>query len=140
MLTRAQAASIIRDAFLVGRGGDSTLEDIQDHWAKDAIDAVISAGVMSGCTDEHFCPDEPLTRAQAASVIARVTNIRGNARAVFNDVPADHWAAQAISGLYDRGHIGGCSSDKFCLDAPMRRWIFITWIVNVKKITKVSCQ
>ena len=139
-LTRAQAASVIRDAFLVGQGRRAAFEDVRDHWAQDAIGAVISAGLMSGCSDTSFCPEDQLTRAQAASVIARAAQVSGVDRSVFRDIPSDHWAASAVASLYAQGDIGGCSTTEFCPDAPMRRWIFVTWIINVKKTPKVSCH
>ena len=94
---------------------------------------------MTGCTETEFCPDVPLTRAQAAVVLAKAIRAIGNGYTVYEDVPVDHWAAPSISALHNQGDIGGCSADEFCLDAPMRRWIFMIWLVNVKDLPKFTC-
>lgn len=139
-LTRAQAASVIKNALNLGAAQSSRFNDTQGHWGQAAIEAVAAAGIMAGCAEGSFCPDETLTRAQAAMIISKATGISGWARSVYSDVPADHWAASAITGLYDRGYIGGCSATEFCLNSPARRWIFITWLADAKRLTKVSCR
>ena len=139
-LTRAQAAIMISDAFGPSAGSGSGLTDVSGHWARDAIEAVVAAGVMSGCMSDRFCPDDTLTRAQAAVALSKASGIEGWGSSSFKDVPSDHWAARAISGLDERGYIGGCSDDEFCLDAPARRWIFVTWTIHVLQIPYATCQ
>lgn len=53
------------------KGGEEDMyfKDIQDHWAKLAINAVTDAGYMNGYTDGTFRPDRPLTRAELAQVL-----------------------------------------------------------------------
>jgi lysozyme len=43
-----------------------------DHWALEAIEFVKKQGIMSGYPDSTFGPDDPVTRAQLATVIARM--------------------------------------------------------------------
>lgn len=43
-----------------------------DHWAAEAIRIVRDAGLMSGRADGTFGPNEPVTRAQLAAVLARL--------------------------------------------------------------------
>lgn len=45
------------------------------HWAKADIEAVAAAGLMSGFPDGRFGPEEAVTRAQLAAVIARLFRI-----------------------------------------------------------------
>lgn len=139
-LTRAQAASVLKSAYQLATGRSSGHRDISGHWAEQTINAVVSAGLMAGCTETEFCPDEIMTRAQAAVILAKAAEIRGPNHSLFNDVASDHWASQAISGLYERDYIGGCGGDNFCPNAPIRRWIFVTWLVNVERVEKVNCQ
>lgn len=46
--------------------------DTEGHWAEDAIDMVKELGLMNGVTSKRFEPDEPMTRAQLATVLVRV--------------------------------------------------------------------
>ena len=130
---------ILHSAYQLSSGADSTYVDISGHWGQRSIEAVTSAGIMSGCDAERFCPDEVLTRAQAAAVLSQASGVRGSGQSSYSDVPPDHWAAPAISGLESRGHIGGCGGGQFCLESPVRRWIFIAWLVNVKEVPGERC-
>ncbi|WP_081756868.1 N-acetylmuramoyl-L-alanine amidase [Gorillibacterium massiliense] len=49
-----------------------TFPDIKGHWAEAAIRKVISAGIMSGYPDGSFKPNEPITRAEVAVIVAKL--------------------------------------------------------------------
>ena len=140
-LTRAQAASVLRSALGLGRPWFSDPpRDAQGHWAQEAIEAVVGAGIMAGCGEKLFCPDAELSRAEAAVVVAKAGQIRSDRPSAFSDVPADHWASPSIAGLHEQGYIGGCSATEFCLEAAMRRWIFVTWLADVRGLAKRACR
>lgn len=62
-------------SFFTGMHEDGPFRDVPaDHWAADAIRAVRDAGLMSGRPDGTFGPNEPVTRAQFAAVLARLLN------------------------------------------------------------------
>ena len=44
----------------------------QDKWYEAAIDVVSDLGIMIGDDEGNFRPADPLTRAEAASMIARL--------------------------------------------------------------------
>lgn len=46
--------------------------DTNGHWAEDAIDRMRDEGLMNGKTESLFDPDAPITRAEVATVIARL--------------------------------------------------------------------
>jgi len=46
--------------------------DYKGHWAESSIEKVKQEGLMSGFPDGSFKPDEPVTRAQLATVIAKL--------------------------------------------------------------------
>lgn len=47
-------------------------KDTQNHWAREYIDFVADKGLMKGYEDDLFRPDAPMTRAEVATVIARM--------------------------------------------------------------------
>lgn len=47
-------------------------KDTKEHWAKDFIDFVSDKGLMKGYEDGTFKPDAPMTRAEVATVLARI--------------------------------------------------------------------
>ena len=48
--------------------------DVQGHWAEGFIEQIRLAGLTAGCSADPsmFCPDRPLTRAEAAVFMARL--------------------------------------------------------------------
>jgi hypothetical protein len=51
--------------------------DVQGHWAESYIEQIRLAGLTAGCSTEPsmFCPDQPLTRAEAAVFMARLLEL-----------------------------------------------------------------
>jgi glucose/arabinose dehydrogenase len=89
-----------------------------DYWAWSSIEALNSAGLTAGCSQDplDYCPEADITRAQMAVFLER--GMHGSAytppaatRTVFEDVPSDHWAATWIEQLYADGITSGCSLD-----------------------------
>ncbi len=46
-------------------------KDIENHWAKDDIQAAADAGIAKGYDDGTFKPDKPVTRAEVTAMIMR---------------------------------------------------------------------
>ena len=57
-----------------GRGGIGKITDREtiSNWAYAYVDEAMSAGLISGMTEETFAPLENTTRAQATSVMKRL--------------------------------------------------------------------
>lgn len=74
-LTRAQSATIfVRALALAVATSPSPFVDTQSHWAKDAIATAYQAGLLQGVDATHFKPDEPMTRAQMATIMSRISS------------------------------------------------------------------
>ncbi|MCY4174892.1 MAG: hypothetical protein OXD37_00960, partial [Acidimicrobiaceae bacterium] len=79
MLTRAQAARLIAIAYNLPDADDSAgFDDTADNPHAAAIDALHAAGITIGCTAEplSFCPDQPISRQEAATMITRATGLK----------------------------------------------------------------
>ncbi|MCK8601750.1 MopE-related protein [Desulfoferrobacter suflitae] len=105
-----------------------TFQDVPpSHWAYSYIERLYGAGITAGCADGFFCPDEPVTRAQMAVLLEKAK--RGSlfqpakAQGIFQDVPADHWAADWIEQLFQDGITRGCSVElkQYCPDQLVTR-------------------
>ncbi|MCD1259435.1 S-layer homology domain-containing protein [Paenibacillus athensensis] len=99
-VTRAEAATIaVRAAKLNAATQQATgFSDTAGHWAAAQIDVAAAAGLVDGYSDGRFQPDRTLNRAEAVTLLNRVTG-----RAALNDqlprwsdVPTAHWAFGAI--------------------------------------------
>ncbi|WP_252504754.1 S-layer homology domain-containing protein [Sporosarcina sp. Marseille-Q4943] len=71
----------------------SLFNDIQGHWAEEAIEQAASLGIFNGYADGSFKPDNGLTRAQAASVFVRALNLPAADISVPFDDIGDYAAA-----------------------------------------------
>ena len=93
-----------------------------DYWANQYVISLNEQNVISGFPDGTFRPNEQMTRAQFASILAGAFSqptVREPIR--FSDVPSDHWAAGAISMAYARGFLSGYPDGTFGLDQPITR-------------------
>ena len=50
---------------------DSKFTDTKGHFAEKEIDELYKMGIVNGRTPDKFCPDEPVTRGEAAVLIRR---------------------------------------------------------------------
>ncbi len=81
VLTKAGAAKMLTKAAEIPElpGGIGPYLDVPDgHPAEDAIRALQSAGYVEGCgdvSDNNFCPDEVMTLAGLAKLVAKVFNL-----------------------------------------------------------------
>ena len=51
-------------------------DDITGHWAEKDVRWCLDKGLMKGYPDGSFCPDKPMTRAELAAVLRRITEGR----------------------------------------------------------------
>ncbi|MNO26026.1 Endoglucanase precursor [compost metagenome] len=88
------------------------LSGLGNHWAGDYTDRLIGMGVMKGFEDQSFRPNEPVTRAQFASIIARALGLKASGSpAAFTDqsaIPA--WAAGDVAAAVSSGILQGYES------------------------------
>lgn len=98
-------------------------EDINDSWAKDDILAVAEKKLMKGISETKFAPNDILTRAQAATLMARVLKLEDSdvENTVFKDVPTSHWAKDSIHLVAEHGIMKGMGNELFSPDEPLTR-------------------
>lgn len=79
-------------------------EDAKGHWAEDAIKTLTEQGVIAGFPDGLCHPDEIITRAEFATLLARTMteDVKANENAkAFADING-HWAEQSILYLVEQ--------------------------------------
>lgn len=88
--------------------------DIQGHWAKDFIQGLLTLDLLRGQSDGQFYPDQAMTRAQFAALVAATFSPAPRRKAVsFADVPHGHWATSAIQIAYRGGFLAGFPDGTF---------------------------
>ena len=93
-----------------------------NYWANQYVMSLNEANVISGFPDGTFRPENQMTRAEFASILAGAfAQPTVREPITFSDVPSDHWAAGAISMAYARGFLSGYPDGTFGLDQPITR-------------------
>jgi parallel beta-helix repeat protein len=86
----------------------TNLTDIADHWAEPFITAMVEKGLIAGFPDGTFKPEEKLTRAQYAAIVAKAFNeTLSDTTTDFTDVASDFWGKEAIVKANRMGFIAG---------------------------------
>jgi hypothetical protein len=94
--------------------------------AEGYIEAIAAIGVTKGCnppTNDRFCPDFVLTRAQMASVFVRALGLTPSPDGPFTDIEGSVHA-EDINALFAAGITKGCNppaNDQFCPDRQLSR-------------------
>ena len=119
VLTRAQmAAMVVRAEDLPATSTDAFIDD-DGHVLEGAINRLAAAGITFGCNppaNNRFCPDDTVTRAQAAGFLARALSIPASSTNHFVD-DNGHVLERAINRIADRGITLGCNppaNNRFC--------------------------
>lgn len=75
-----------------------TLSDISGHWAESYICKFVAKGYILGYPEGDFRPDKAVSRAEAVTIINRVTGLvkTSGLPQRFRDLPGDFWAYDEI--------------------------------------------
>ncbi|MBC9785356.1 leucine-rich repeat protein [Heliobacterium chlorum] len=99
------------------------------------INYAVKRGLLTGYPDGSFHPDEGLTRAQAASLLAKGMHLSKDetVKSPFPDVPADHWAQSAIAASSRAGLLRGFEDGTFRPDEPLTRIQSVALLLRLEK-------
>ncbi|WP_419884974.1 S-layer homology domain-containing protein [Paenibacillus sp. B-A-8] len=131
-ITRAEMATILakvaeKDA--TGSGG--IFSDVpSSYWGADAIAKVAKMGLMNGYIDGTFKPNQPLTRAEMASLAAMLSPNSTTSGRGFSDITG-HWAQVAIKKAQEIGIMNGYSDGTFRPNSKLTRAEAVTAINRV---------
>ncbi|MBD0385660.1 MAG: DUF1565 domain-containing protein [Nostoc sp. C3-bin3] len=96
-------------------GGPVAFKDVPaNYWAKAYIEALASQNIIAGFPDGTFKPNDPVTRAQFATIITKaLTPPTKRAAIKFKDVPSNFWANAAIQSAYQSEFVSGYPDGTF---------------------------
>ncbi|MGF6352999.1 sugar lactone lactonase YvrE, partial [Paenibacillus sp. 4624] len=102
-ITRAEFTAMLNRVFNIQAGNNTNvvLKDIDHHWAKEAVENLVAAGVIHGYTDGTFKPNQTITREEMVVMLSRIVDlnnvtkdtIKGN----FNDLNGAYAASEIIA-------------------------------------------
>ena len=99
---------------------NGTFDDVDGHWGQAAVERWASYGVVNGDGTGNFNPDNQMTRAEFATMLANMLGYKTKATNTFADVNDSDWFADAILKLAAAGVIQG-SNGMANPNAPITR-------------------
>lgn len=97
------------------------------HWAYPMVTELLNRELVSGFPDGSFRPEQPLTRAEFASQLARTFDLSFPREAQpFEDVNPDNWAIEEIQKSVRMGFLTGYPEEKFMPEQTIDRIQVIT--------------
>ena len=94
--------------------GQLPFEDIEDHWAAEAIRYVFANDLMNGVSETRFDPDGTMTRAMLVTVLWRMEGEPEVAAAdEFIDVEPGTWYSDAVLWADAHGIVNGVGGGRF---------------------------
>lgn len=114
-------------------GAAARLKDIELSWAQDAIASLVDEGIIAGYPDGTFKPENPVTRAEFAKMVARAFAIRPTGEPRFRDIK-NNWAKAYITALTEAGIVSGYPDGTFKPERHITRAEMVTMLVRVVKL------
>ena len=107
----------------------------QSSWAYHYIHAIRDAGITTGCGNNHFCPQAPVTREQMAAFLIRALEYdHDNGYCVgsspFHDVQISSYYCGNIKRLAELAITRGCGNGHFCPGDKVTREQMAVFIIR----------
>ena len=114
----------------------SAASDMDGHWAGETLHAFAEQGMLQGYGDGTYRPDEPMTRAQFAALVNRVTGLTAQADlSGYTDVPEDAWYAPELAKALAAGYLQGTSDTTLSPDTAVNREQAVTMLARLLELT-----
>lgn len=90
----------------------ASFPDISGHWAESYIEEAASEGLVSGYPDGSFKPQGYITRAEMATIYARMMQLQNVAPNTFTDIPGTWYHEAVLKNVY-AGILSGYPNQTF---------------------------
>ena len=101
-------------------------------WYANQVCFMHKKGVLADFSrDGYFRPDEPVTRAEFATLAAHFEDLTLTDTNIFSDVPNNHWAVKYINSAAARGWIAGYEDGTFRPETIIRRQEVVTLVNRI---------
>ena len=95
----------------------------EDSAYYEAVESLSKLGIVTGYEDGSYKPEETVTRAEMAALIARIQGYdetaKNSANTIFTDVPSENWASGYVAQATNQGIINGYGDGTFGPDDPV---------------------
>ncbi|NMI05157.1 phosphatase PAP2 family protein [Paenibacillus sp. SZ31] len=106
-ITRAEFMNLVNGAFGYSGQAKITFNDVSESaWYYEAISIANANGYIDGYTDGTMKPQDPITRQEAAKVIAGILNLE------LNETAANVFSDSSSIAAWSKGAVGGAAAAK----------------------------
>ncbi|MDP4179630.1 MAG: S-layer homology domain-containing protein [Bacillota bacterium] len=139
-ITRAEFLTILMRTgdYEINPEGLLNFSDIKDNdWFKESVDKAASNQITGGYPDGSFKPNNPISRAEIASLIARVGKFELKEISEadsFKDIKSSKWYYNSVIMAKQNGIIGGYPDGSFKPDGKATRAEVATMIFKYLKL------
>lgn len=132
-ITPTQAAQENRLSFT-----SRTFSDTKDSPFAREIDTLAAYFMLGGDENGAFHPQDTITRAEFAAMVAVALDLPAGKSAKFSDVSPDAWYADAVSAMADLGFLSGNGNGTFSPDSTMTYQEMVTSLSKVAAWTSMD--
>ena len=109
------------------------------EWYTEPVLKMLELGVVNGMPDGSFQPTGTVTRAQVANMLFKLAGQPApQGDAVFADVKADSWYADAVRWAYEQGIVTGSEGKFRPDDAVTRQELAVMLVRYQEKVVKTA--
>ncbi|RAV20298.1 DUF4838 domain-containing protein [Paenibacillus contaminans] len=118
------------------------LHDIESSYAKQEIEELVAAGIISGYEDGSFAPANPITRGEIAKIIVSMLKLEPKPEKAgnFQDVAEDSWYRGYVGALVDAGITQGVSETAFSPNSNVTREEMIVLFIRAFGLEEKALQ
>jgi len=110
--------------------------DLENHWAENAIQTWIDQGLVNGYPDGSFRPDANITRAEYMALVNNAFDFSQETSISFSDVKPSDWYHTVVRIAVDAGYIGGYPDNTIKPNQPITRQEAATIIVKIQGLSE----
>ncbi len=96
----------------------------EDAWYENYLSHLVQLGIINGVSADQFAPNDYVTRAQFATMLAYASNAdltQYKGVTSFSDVSVSAWYAPQVEWAYQKGLINGRGDGLFCPESDITR-------------------
>lgn len=113
--------------------------DVQDHWAKEAINDMGSRIIINGVDGKNYEPDKNISRAEFSAIIIKALGLpEGKGITGFKDIKQEEWYSGYVKTANTYGIVNGLSSTSFGPKDMITREQAMTMIARVMELTNIK--
>ncbi len=113
-----------------------TFADVENHWAKDAVNDMGSRLVVTGYDAKSYHPNERITRAEFAAIVVRALGLaQGTTESAFDDVSLQNWYNGYVDTAVNYALITGYTSTSYGPNDTITREQAMAILARAMKLT-----